>query len=290
MDARIEQVVSAGKCTLDDTEYDVENNTWIVGDDDAVIVIDPAHDAEAILKAVDGREVMAVICTDGHDAHLNTVLEVAMAGEDDEEDWAPIGLHRGDRLLWRDYFRRLASEAKLSKEVAELVGTDDSEDSEETDESEDKDAKDAKGLKTSKGKTAKDSKAAKASKASKIDEDVEFLKNQEPDIYLEDGGVFEIADVQLDVIHTPGHTPGSICLYSEQLGVLFTGDTLHKGKPGQVGDVYPELRQQLNSIGSLLAPMPRDTRVLPGQGDETTVGEEDSRWESWYSLITESDD
>ena len=79
-----------------------------------------------------------------------------------------------------------------------------------------------------------------------------------PDIYLEDGGVFEIADVRLDVIHTPGHTPGSICLYSEQLGVLFTGDILHKGKPGQVGDVYPELRQQLNSIGSL------QRQMLPG--------------------------
>jgi glyoxylase-like metal-dependent hydrolase (beta-lactamase superfamily II) len=265
VDARIEQVVSAGKCTLDDTEYDVENNTWIVGDDDAVIVIDPAHDAEAILKAVDGREIMAVICTDGHDAHLNTVLEVATAGEEDEEDWAPIGLHRGDRLLWRDYFRRLAREAEATKLTKDVKDTDDVEDSDES----------------------KDAKEVKEPKAA---EDTEFLKDLEPDIYLEDGGVFEIADVQLDVIHTPGHTPGSICLYSEQLGVLFTGDTLHKGKPGQVGDNYPELRQQLNSIGSLLAPLPKDTRVLPGQGDETTVGEEDSRWESWFSLTRESDD
>jgi glyoxylase-like metal-dependent hydrolase (beta-lactamase superfamily II) len=273
VDARIEQVVSAGKCTLDDTEYDVENNTWIVGDDDAVIVIDPAHDAEAILKAVDGREIMAVICTDGHDAHLNTVLEVATAGEDDEEDWAPIGLHRGDRLLWRDYFRRLANEVKESKESSEVKESSEAEES--------KDPEEAKEPKK---------KESKASKESKDDDDVEFLKNQEPDIYLEDGGVFEIADVQLDVIHTPGHTPGSICLYSEQLGVLFTGDTLHKGKPGQVGDVYPELRQQLNSIGSLLAPLPKDTRVLTGQGDETTVSEEDSRWESWFSLTKESDD
>ncbi|HEV7932995.1 MAG TPA: MBL fold metallo-hydrolase [Actinomadura sp.] len=234
MDARIEQVVSAGKCTVEDTEYDVENNTWIVGDDDAVIVIDPAHDAEAILKAVAGREVMAVICTDGYDAHLNTVLEVAAAGEDDEEDWAPIALHRADRMLWRDYFRLLAREAEG-------------------------------------------------------EEDTGFLKDQEPDIYLEDGGVFEIADVQLDVIHTPGHSPGSICLFSEQLGVLFTGDTLHRGKPGQVGDVYPELRKQLNSIGSLLAPLDKDIRVLPGQGEETTAGDEDARWESWFALTQESD-
>jgi glyoxylase-like metal-dependent hydrolase (beta-lactamase superfamily II) len=237
-DVRIEQVVSAGKCTVDDTEYDVENNTWIVGDDESVIVIDPAHDAEAILKEVDGREVMAVICTDGHDAHLNTVLEVAAAGEEDEEDWAPIALHRGDRQLWRDYFRRLAAEAQESGD----------------------------------------------------EEEAQALKDLEPDIYLEDGGVFEIAGVQLEITHTPGHTPGSVCLYSDQLKVLFTGDTLHRGKPGQVGDVYPELRQQLNSIGSLLAPLDKDVRVLPGQGAETTVGDEDARWESWFALTKETED
>ena len=55
VDARIDQVVTTGKVTLDDTEYDVESNTYIVGDDDEVIVIDPANDAEAVLKVVDGR-------------------------------------------------------------------------------------------------------------------------------------------------------------------------------------------------------------------------------------------
>ncbi|RAY13518.1 MBL fold metallo-hydrolase [Actinomadura craniellae] len=246
MDARIEQVTTSGKCTLDDTEYDVESNTYIVGDDEEVIVIDPAHDAEAILKAVGDREVMAVICTDGHDAHLNVAIEVAEAetgdadddeGDDDDEDGfaAPIALHRADRLLWREYFGRLARD--------------------EEDE-----------------------------------EDAKALRSLEPDIYLEDGGVFEIADVQLEVHHTPGHTPGSVSLYCEQLDVLFTGDTLHRGRPGSIGGVFNDLRRQLNSIGSLITPLPKDTRVLPGQGDETTVADEDARWESWGALARESDE
>ena len=99
VDARIDKVETSGKVTIDETEYDIESNTYIVGDDDSVIVIDPAHDAEAILKAVGEREVMAVICTDGRDGHRNAVLEVAEA---DEDDPAPIALHTRDRLLWRE--------------------------------------------------------------------------------------------------------------------------------------------------------------------------------------------
>jgi glyoxylase-like metal-dependent hydrolase (beta-lactamase superfamily II) len=228
VDARIDKVVTSGKVTVDDTEYEIESNTYIVGDDDAVIVIDPAHDAEPILEAVGEREVMAVICTDGRDVHLSAVLEVAEA---DEDDPAPIGLHTRDRLLWRQYFRALAGQS----------------------------------------------------------EDAEFMKDIQPDIDLEDGGVFEIAGAQLEVMHTPGHTPGSICLYSEQLAVLFTGDTLHKGRPGRIGPDYPELQEQLNSIGAILSPLPRDIRILPGQGDETTVGDEDSQWESWFALAQEPD-
>jgi glyoxylase-like metal-dependent hydrolase (beta-lactamase superfamily II) len=235
VDARIEQVVTSGTVTLDDTEYDVESNTYIVGDDDEVIVIDPAYDAEAILKEVGEREVMAVILTDGHEHHLGVVLEVAAAGEEDEENWAPIGLHRGDRLLWRDYFGRLA-----------------------------KDEED--------------------------EDDAKALRSLEPDIWLEDGGVFEIADSALEIVHTPGHTPGSVCVISEQLGVLFSGDTLHRGRPGSIGGAFEDLRKQLNSIGALLTPLPKDLRVLPGQGEETTVGDEDARWESWGALAREGDE
>jgi glyoxylase-like metal-dependent hydrolase (beta-lactamase superfamily II) len=235
VNARIEQVVTSGPVTLDDTEYEVENNCYLIGDDSEVIVIDPAFDAEAVLKEVGDREVMAVILTDGNEHHLNVVLEVAAAGEEDEENWAPIALHRADRLLWRDYFGRLARE--------------------EEDE-----------------------------------DDAKALRSLEPDIWLEDGGIFELADAQLEIVHTPGHTPGSVCVISEQLGVLLSGDTLHRGRPGSVGQVYDDLRKQLNSIGALLTPLPKDLRVLPGQGEETTVGDEDARWESWGALAQESDD
>ncbi|WP_019634717.1 MBL fold metallo-hydrolase [Actinomadura atramentaria] len=234
MDARIDQVVTSGKTTLDDTEYDVENNTYLVGDDDEVIVIDPGFDAEAVLKQVGEREVMAVILTDGNEHHLATALEVAAAGEEDEDDWAPIALHRADRLLWRDYFGRLAKEEEN-------------------------------------------------------EDDAKALRSLEPDIWLEDGGVFEIADVQLEVTHTPGHTPGSISVISEQLAVLFSGDTLHRGRPGSIGGAFEDLRKQLNSIGALLTPLPKDLRVLPGQGEETTVGEEDARWDTWGALTDEDD-
>ncbi|HLV74294.1 MAG TPA: MBL fold metallo-hydrolase [Vulgatibacteraceae bacterium] len=234
MDARIEQVVTSGKVTLDDTDYDVENNTYIVGDDDEVIVIDPAHDAEAILKEVGDREVMAVLLTDGNEHRLNVVLEVAAAGEEDEDNWAPIALHRADRLLWRDFFGRLAKE--------------------EDDE-----------------------------------DDAKALRALEPDIWLEDGGIFEIGGAQLEIVHTPGHTPGSVCVISEQLGALFSGDTLHRGRPGSIGGVYEDLRGQLNSIGALLTPLPKELKVLPAQGEETTVGDEDSRWETWGELAQDED-
>ena len=75
--------------------------------------------------------------------------------------------------------------------------------------------------------------------------------------------------------------------WSDDRLVRFTGDTLHKGKPGRIGPEYPELEEQLNSIGPMLDTLPSDTRVLPGQGEETTVGEERSQWESWFALAQE---
>ena len=63
MTARIERVVSEGVVDVDGTEHKVENNIWIVGDEEEVIVIDPARDADKILEKVGEREVLAVICT-----------------------------------------------------------------------------------------------------------------------------------------------------------------------------------------------------------------------------------
>jgi glyoxylase-like metal-dependent hydrolase (beta-lactamase superfamily II) len=71
-------------------------NTWIVGDSGEVIVVDPAADAAAVLAAVDGREILAVICTHGHAAHAAAALEVAGS------DGAPVALHALDRADWRE--------------------------------------------------------------------------------------------------------------------------------------------------------------------------------------------
>jgi glyoxylase-like metal-dependent hydrolase (beta-lactamase superfamily II) len=105
-------------------------NAWIVGDDEEVIVIDPGRDAAGLLDAVGDREVLAVICTHGHAAHVAAAFEVA------ERDEAPVALHPRDRSLWR-----------------------------------------------------------------------ESHPGEDADIAMEDGGVFEVADVALEVIHAPATRP-----------------------------------------------------------------------------------
>ena len=90
----------------------------------------------------------------------------------------------------------------------------------------------------------------------------------EPDIILKDGDSF----LNFSILGTPGHTAGSICLYSKKNNVIFTGDTLFKSGSGRTdlgGNEYDMAR----SIGRLLA-LPDDTRVLPGHGDETSIGNE----------------
>ncbi|MEU6999416.1 MBL fold metallo-hydrolase [Nonomuraea sp. NPDC046570] len=96
MTARIERVVTEGVVDIDGTEHKVENNTWIIGDDDEVIVIDPARDAEAILEQVGEREVLAVICTHGLPDHVGAAIEVA------SRDEAVIALHPKDKPIWRE--------------------------------------------------------------------------------------------------------------------------------------------------------------------------------------------
>jgi glyoxylase-like metal-dependent hydrolase (beta-lactamase superfamily II) len=71
-------------------------NTWIVGDDEEVIVIDPGDDADPVLEAVGNREIMAVICTHAHAGHAAAALAVA------DRDEAPVALHPADRPAWRE--------------------------------------------------------------------------------------------------------------------------------------------------------------------------------------------
>jgi glyoxylase-like metal-dependent hydrolase (beta-lactamase superfamily II) len=193
MDARIDQVVATA-------------NTWIIGDDQEVIVIDPGVDAAAVLAKVGKREVLAVICTHGHAGHATAAFAVA------ERDEAPVALHAEDRVFWR-----------------------------------------------------------------------EVHSGAEPDITMEDGGVFEVADVALEVIHAPGHSPGSVCLYCEGLEAVFTGDVLTAAGPVARDDGFPDFSRQLSSIGAQVLTLPAATRVLPGHGEEFTVAAAEKRFDSWVS-------
>jgi glyoxylase-like metal-dependent hydrolase (beta-lactamase superfamily II) len=182
-------------------------NSWVVGDDDEVIVIDPGEDAAEVLAVVGEREVLAVICTHGHAANVAAAIEVA------EKDEAPVALHPGDRMLWR-----------------------------------------------------------------------EAHKDEDPDIDMEDGGIFEVAGVSLEVMHAPGHSPGSVCLYCEDLNAVFTGHVLSAAGPVPHDGEFPDFPGQLNSISEhLLTPLPGTTRVLPASGDELTIGAADKRFDSWVT-------
>lgn len=94
MSASIERLVTSGTFSLDGGTWDVDNNVWIVGDQDEVIVIDPAHDVEAIRAAVGKRRVVAVLLTHGHDDHVRQAVEAGTALN------APVLLPEADRMLW----------------------------------------------------------------------------------------------------------------------------------------------------------------------------------------------
>lgn len=92
-----------------------------------------------------------------------------------------------------------------------------------------------------------------------------------PERLLKDGDVIKVGDLSFTVLHTPGHSPGSICLYGE--GVLFSGDTLFRegiGRSDFPGGNYRELMVSLHRLMTL----PEDTVVYPGHGSKTTIGTE----------------
>ena len=100
---------------------------------------------------------------------------------------------------------------------------------------------------------------------------------------MADGGRFEVADVELEVIHTAGHTPGSVSLYCADLGTVFTGDALLASGPAPHDGDYPDFPRQLTAIGERLLDLPPDTRVLPGHGEETTISAAAKRFDGWVT-------
>lgn len=206
MDARIERVWTPSVAQRGEHTDAAEGNTWLIGDDEEVIVIDPGEDAAAVLDAVGEREVLAVICTHGHASHVAAAIDVA------EPDEAPVAMHPSDRIHWR---------------------------------------------------------------AAHPDED--------PEIEMAHGGTFDVADVSLEVIHTPGHTAGSVSLYCEQLRAVFTGDALLATGPAPHDGGYPDFPAQLSAIGEHLLALPPETRVLPGHGEESTVAAAEKQFDRWVT-------
>lgn len=91
----VDHVVTAGTFAMDGHEWEVENNIWVVGDGDEVVVVDAAHDAGPIVEAVGARRVAAILLTHGHNDHVNAALDLAEA-----TGHPPVYLHPDDLMLW----------------------------------------------------------------------------------------------------------------------------------------------------------------------------------------------
>jgi glyoxylase-like metal-dependent hydrolase (beta-lactamase superfamily II) len=202
---RIELVRTQGTFSLDGQDFDVENNIWLLGDDHEVLVVDAAHDAAPIVDAVGDRRVSAIVCTHGHNDHINAADDLARASD------APVMLHEADRMLW----------------------------------------------------------------------DVVYPERA-PDAALHEGDTVRVAGTDLRVLHTPGHSPGGVCLLTPDHHV-FGGDTLFKGGPGATGRSYSDFPTIITSIRERLLTLPDDTIVHTGHGDATTVGDEAAHIDEWIA-------
>ena len=98
MSVTVENLVTSGTFSLDGGTWDVDNNVWIVGDEDECIIIDSPHDAAAIINQVRGRKVLAILLTHAHNDHIGAARAVAEAVN------APVYLHPDDLMLWEQVY------------------------------------------------------------------------------------------------------------------------------------------------------------------------------------------
>lgn len=118
MNAWIEHLVTAGTFSLDGQTVEVENNVWLLGDDDEVVLIDAPHDPDALEAAVGDRNLAAIVCTHAHDDHVRYAPEVG------ERLTAPVLLHPDDRVLWDLVHARHEPDGPLRDGmVLEVAGT-----------------------------------------------------------------------------------------------------------------------------------------------------------------------
>lgn len=195
--------MTSGTFALDGGEWDVDNNIWLIGDDSEVVIVDAAHTAQPIIDAVAGRNVVAVVCTHGHNDHVTVAPELA------RELDAPVLLHPADEMLWEQTHPGVGHGG------------------------------------------------------------------------LEDGQRISVGGTELLALHTPGHSPGSTCLYLPEARQLFSGDTLFSGGPGATGRSFSDFPTIIGSIRDRLFALPPETRVNTGHGDGTSIGDESPHLEEW---------
>lgn len=200
---RVDHTTTSGTFSLDGGTWDVENNVWVIGNDELCFVIDAPHEAGPIADLIGDRTLGAVLCTHAHDDHVTVAQELS------DRYAAPIYLHPADEVLWR-----------MTYPNAEFVP-------------------------------------------------------------LADGQTLPIGEFDLEVLHTPGHSPGAVSFYARDLDAVFTGDTLFQGGPGATGRSYSDFDTIVHSIRTKLLTLPERTEVHTGHGPDTTIGAEAAGADGW---------
>lgn len=100
------------------------------------------------------------------------------------------------------------------------------------------------------------------------------FETEPADIIIEEDGPIEFAGIKFDIMHTPGHTKGGICLYAKNEGILFAGDTLFATSIGRTDFPGGNYEQLISGIKKKLLVLPDETKVYTGHGPETTIGTE----------------
>lgn len=113
--------------------------------------------------------------------------------------------------------------------------------------------------------------------------DAPMLKDVGYDVFIDDAEVIEVGNLRLTAIHNPGHTPGSVSFLVQDAPLLFTGDTLFPGGPGNTKFDGGNFATIIDSIDNKLFTLPATTIVMPGHGVSTTIGNERPHLTEWVA-------